>query len=96
MHCAYVLTFSPGSPLDDVKGSYCAGLCLNLCTSEGKVKEKEKNTHSIREARMKGRRAQCTVEIMGHIAKKRRSCREEEVLNENLPDLPDQRSLPEG
>lgn len=36
VYCAYVLTLSPGSPLEEVNGSYCAGLCLNLYINKKK------------------------------------------------------------
>lgn len=34
VYSAYVLTLSPGSPLEEANGSYCPGLCLNRYTKK--------------------------------------------------------------
>lgn len=35
--CMLILTFSPDSPFEEVKGSYCPGLCLNLYINKNKT-----------------------------------------------------------
>lgn len=55
--CACVLTFSPDAPLVGMKGSYCWGICRNLCVTEDKLMEKNQK-NPIRDAEMKERTAE--------------------------------------
>lgn len=89
---ACVLTFSPDAPLVGVKGSYCAGICRNLCVTGDKLMKKKKI--QLETLRWKdGQRADCTAESADN------KCGDMETLgnlNENLPNLPGLRRLPEG